>query len=199
MLVLSTSAQAADNVTSWADGHSHVCCAVAETGEAARALAEKHNPEVLLVDLLFGGSEGIATGIALARTAPGAEVVFMVEAVDTPEVRAAQDIGITRFVATGDLGQWLHVALEPLGRLARSRRIFEDAQRAVAQLPAWRVEPTSREMRLGVAERRYREAFLRASLARAGGRRAAAQLAGVPYTTFCVMLRKLGIAPGSED
>jgi len=54
-------------------------------------------------------------------------------------------------------------------------------------------------LRLAVAERRYRESYLRATLAKSGARRPAAQLAGVRYTTSCFMPRKLGITAVPEE
>jgi len=175
---------------------------VATDGDRAVAFAREHQPEVLAVDLQFGdtGSEGIALGIGLLKEAPGAEVVFLADSLNLPEVRAANDIGISRLVETRDLPRYLGVALEPLAELARARRRLEDAQRAVERVSFGTYPPSQTSpLPLPVAERRYRESHLRACLAKAGSRRAAAQLLGVPYTTFCVMLRKLGITPPDND
>ena len=46
---------------------------------------------------------------------------------------------------------------------------------------------------LHVAETAFRDVFLRSLLAQHGSRRRAAEEAGVPYRSFCEMLRKLGI------
>jgi molybdenum-dependent DNA-binding transcriptional regulator ModE len=46
---------------------------------------------------------------------------------------------------------------------------------------------------LHAAETRFRETYLRLLLAERGSRRRAADEAGVPYRSFCEMLRKLGI------
>jgi DNA-binding NtrC family response regulator len=187
-------------VVQWASAEGHL--ALHATGSAqALQVARTHRPEVLLVDVLLGEGEGIGLAIDLLKTSPGAEVIFVIDDLDAPEVRAARDVGISRFVETGDLADYLAVAAGPLARLARARRTLEEAQRAVEKLPSWSAaaEPANGALPLAVAERRYRESYLRASLAKGGGRRAAARLTGVPYTTFCVMLRKLGITPDSDE
>ena len=166
----------------------------------------ERRPEVLLVDLLVHGSEGIALGIELGKQAPSAEMVFLIEDRNDPELRVARDMGITRFVEIRNVATWLAMALEPLARLARAQRDLQEARREVAGLDIWAAEKaypdrdeTSRILPLAVAERRYREAYLRGVMAKADGRRNAARIAGVPYTTFCLMLRKLGISPSSRE
>jgi hypothetical protein len=196
-LLATGSAELAGKLNDWAAARGHLPL-VATNGDRAVAFAREHQPEVLAVDLQFGdtGSEGIALGIGLLKAAPGAEVVFLADSLNLPEVRAANDIGISRLVETRDLPRYLGVALEPLAELARARRRLEDAQRAVERVSFGAHPPAATSpLPLPVAERRYRESHLRACLAKAGSRRAAAQLLGVPYTTFCVMLRKLGISP----
>ena len=48
-------------------------------------------------------------------------------------------------------------------------------------------------MPLPEAERSFRESYLRGLLAQATNARIAAQKAGVPYTTLCSMLKKMGL------
>jgi DNA-binding NarL/FixJ family response regulator len=178
---------------------------VAETEEDAHRICREARPEVLLLDLLIHGSEGIALGIELGKQAPSAEVVFLVEDHNDPELRVAKDMGISRFVEVRDVEGWLAAALEPLARMARAERELQEARRRVAALDIWKIEApaerpeTTRILPLAVAEQRYREAYLRGVMARADGRRNAARIAGVPYTTFCLMLRKLGISPTGRD
>jgi DNA-binding response OmpR family regulator len=180
--------------------------AIAETEDDARQLCREAKPEVLLIDLLVHGSEGIALGIELGKQAPSAEMVFLIEDRNDPELRVARDMGITRFVEIRNVAQWLAMALEPLARLARAQRDLQEARREVAGLDIWKTDKpfadrdeTTRILPLAVAERRYREAYLRGVMAKADGRRNAARIAGVPYTTFCLMLRKLGISPSSRE
>jgi hypothetical protein len=199
LLMVSSASSAAAIAERWAHSNGGLTLTVAHNADKAQAHAARTSPEVVLVDLLFEEGGGIALGLALARAAPGAEVVFVAETMDAPEVHAARDIGISRFVPTAELSGWLSVAAEPLARLSRARRSFETAERAVSNLPGWEVQPTNPKVPLSLAEQRYRQSYLRATLVKAGGRRAAAELAGVPYTTFCVMLRKLGIAPEDDE
>jgi len=49
-------------------------------------------------------------------------------------------------------------------------------------------------MPLPLAENLFREAYIRRVLAETGNRRKAAEVAGIPYRTFCDILKKLGIA-----
>ena len=186
---------------------------IAETEAAARTLCREKKPEVLLIDLLVHGSEAIALGIELGKLAPNAQLVFLVEKGTDPELRVAKDMGITRFVEMKNVSAWLAVALQPLAMLARAQRDLQEARREVDELGLWAQrhsdtaahendEPSmAKPVPLAVGEGRYREAYLRAILARAGagGRRTAARLAGVPYTTFCLMLRKLGISPSGSE
>jgi len=172
---------------------------LARSAEHALRLAREHLPEVLAVDVLYRDGEGIALAVELLKAAPGAEVAFIADSLDLPEVRAAQDLGMSRFVEVDEVAAFLDGAVAPLARLARARRELEQAQREVGVLPRPPLETSIPVLPLPVAERRYRESFLRATLARTGGRRGGGPAVGVPYTTLCVMLRKLGIAPGAQD
>jgi len=166
---------------------------IAASSRTALELATGEQPEVAVIDLLFGGGRGLALAAELQRLAPEIEIAFVVDDCSVPEVQAAWDLGWERLIAAEALAAWLDRGLLPLCRLAALRRQASRAQEEAARLAAGNVVPTTSELPLSVAERRYRETFLRAKLAMAGGRREAARLAGVPYTTFCVMLRKLGI------
>jgi DNA-binding NtrC family response regulator len=198
ILVATPSRAIAIDVEKWAETQGHVFFAAARNCDAV-SLAREYHPEVFVVDLLFEGGKGVATGIELLAASPGGETVFVVESLDLPEMHAARDVGVTRFVQTADLPRYLSLAVVPLARLARARRAHDEAQRVVDALPSWSEQAAPSTMPLAVAERRFRESYLRASLAKGGDRRATAHLAGVPYTTLCVMLRKLGIAPEPDD
>ncbi len=179
---------------------------VVETEVDARRICREKQPEVLLIDLVVHGSEAIALGIELGKLAPNAQLVFLVEKGTDPELQVARDMGISRFVEMKDVTSWLGAALAPLGMLARAQRAMQEARRAVDEVSLWKPNTAPHEkdegklLPLAVGEGRYREAYLRAVLARAGdgGRRTAARLAGVPYTTFCLMLRKLRISPPND-
>jgi DNA-binding NtrC family response regulator len=166
---------------------------VARTQTRALLLATEAQPEVALIDLLFGQGAGIALACEVQRCAPHVAVVFFVEHPGAPEAHAARDLGITRVVAIADLPAWLAETLAPLADAARAERTLQAARLALGRQAPDDSGAPSTELPLPVAERRYREAYLRACMSRAGGRREAARLAGVPYSSLCVMLRKLGI------
>jgi hypothetical protein len=172
--------------------HPGVTTLVARTHTRARLLATEAQPEVVLIDLLFEHGSGIALACDVQRCAPHVAVVFFAEDLGAPEAQAARDLGISRVVGTAEMATWLAATLAPLADAARAQRTLYAARLALGrQEPILDAPPT--ELPLPVAERRYREAYLRACMSRAGGRREAARLAGVPYSSLCVMLRKLGI------
>lgn len=193
VLVVDTTPHRVAAIKAWSWQHRGVRPVVASTASAAYEVASREQPEVALVNLMFRGGRGIAVAVELRRVCPGIEPVFVVEDPSVPEVQAARDLGWERLVAADSLEEWLNRGLKPLAKLAKLQRQVTAAQRDAETLAAGNVVPAVPSLSLDAAERRYRETFLRSTMATAGGRRAAARLAGVPYTTFCVMLRKLGI------
>jgi DNA-binding NarL/FixJ family response regulator len=193
VLIVDTTAHRLAAIRAWSWQHRGIRPVVASSATTAYEAASREQPEVALVNLMFRGGRGIAVAVELRRVAPGIELVFVVEDPTVPEVQAAKDLGWERLVAAASLEDWLNRGLKPLAKLAKLKRQVAAAQREVETLSAGNVVPAVPSLSLDAAERRYRETFLRSTMATAGGRRAAARLAGVPYTTFCVMLRKLGI------
>jgi len=165
----------------------------ATTSTTAYETAAREQPEVAILDLMFRSGRGVAVAVELRRLAPEVEIVFVVDDATAPEVQAAWDLGWERLVSSPKLEEWLDRGLKPLAKVARLKRQLTLARREIETAAAGDVVPEVTNLPLGEAERRYRETFLRSKMATAGERRAAARLAGVPYTTFCVMLRRLGI------
>jgi hypothetical protein len=94
-------------------------------------------------------------------------------------------------VGLHELSQWLPSKLMCLARVARARRILLEE---VPEPPASSAQSGGiLSSRLHAAEARFRETYLRSLLAQCGSRRKAAEHAGVPYRSFCEMLRKAGI------
>ena len=166
---------------------------VASTATTAYEAASREQPEVALVNLMFRGGRGIAVAVELRRLAPGIEPVFVVEDPTVPEVQAAWDLGWERLVAAESLEDWLNRGLKPLAKLAKLKRQVAAARRDVETLSAGNVVPAVSSLSLGRGRAAVSRDVPSFKMATAGERRAAARLAGVPYTTFCVMLRKLGI------
>jgi DNA-binding NarL/FixJ family response regulator len=193
VLVVDAAAHRSAAIRAWAWQHRGIRPLFATTSTIAYDTASRDQPEVAILDLMFRNGRGIAVAVELRRIAPEIEIVFVVEDASVPEVQAAWDLGWERLVSSSGLEEWLDRGLKPLAKLARLKRQLTLARRDAETASTGNVVPEVSNLPLGVAERRYRETFLRSKMATAGERRAAARLAGVPYTTFCVMLRKLGI------
>lgn len=193
VLVVDAVPHRAAAIRAWAWQRRGVRPLFAATATLAYETAAREQPEVAIIDLMFRGGRGVAVAIELQRIAPDVEIAFVVEDAAAPEVQAALDLGWERLVAADRLEEWLDRGLKPLAKVARLERDLRAARREADTASAGNVVPSVPNLPLSVAERRYRETFLRSKMATAGERREAARLAGVPYTTFCVMLRKLGI------
>lgn len=127
------------------------------------------------------------------------EIVFVVDDdPGSPERFALEGCGFRYVVARSELPRWLPPVLPRLGALTRARRIAASASESrPPPPPPARLCPDPRpsRMTLHAAETRFRETYLRLLLAEHGSRRRAAEAAGVPYRSFCEMLRKLCISP----
>jgi len=122
------------------------------------------------------------------------EIVFVVDDACSAQRLALLSRGYRHVISDDRLLEWLPGELDSLSTLARARRIVLGAcpaKPSVADLALGKA--ASRSMNLHVAETNFREVFLRALLTEHGSRRRAAEAAGVPYRSFCEMLRKLGI------
>jgi hypothetical protein len=150
--------------------------------------------DVALVSLSDERFDGLAFGAELGATFPWIEIVYWFdECGAAPFAAAAKSLGVRRMIPLAQLLGWLERALPNLTRMARARREHLSAERQLPPLP----EPESNDDNLAAplprAERLFREAYLRQLLSRSASRTIAAQRAGVPYTTFCSMLKKAGI------
>jgi hypothetical protein len=122
------------------------------------------------------------------------ELVFVVDDAWSPQHFALKSRGFRYVISQDELSEWFPTALMRLSSLAQARRIV---LRAYAESPTAPELPSrgrwARGIKLHAAETRFRDVFLRSLLAEHGSRRKAAEEAGVPYRSFCEMLRKLGI------
>jgi hypothetical protein len=145
--------------------------------------------EVLLVDITHGAQTvGFAASV-LARL-PTAHAVFVTDGRLRPEAEALRGLGAKYLLTDAQVWNWLAQALGPLSRHARARRHVSDAERAIPPIPGWDPTPDP-AMSLPMAEQRFRESYLRCVLSRSHSQKAAALLAGVPYTTLRSMVEKL--------
>lgn len=149
--------------------------------------------DVALVSLSDERFDGLAFGAELGATFPWIEIVYWFDEGGAASfAAAAKSLGVRRVIPLARLLGWLEGALPSLTRMARARREHLSAERELPPLPS---PETGDDVAapLPQAERLFREAYLRQLLSRSGSRTIAAQRAGVPYTTFCSMLKKAGL------
>lgn len=122
------------------------------------------------------------------------ELVFTVDSGCPAQRLALLSHGYRHVINDGCLASWLPQQLASLCTLARARRIVLAACPADTRAKHMTLgKPATGSMNLHKAETRFRETFLRALLTEHGSRRKAAEAAGVPYRSFCEMLRKLRV------
>ena len=150
--------------------------------------------DVGLVNLADREFEGLAFGAQLSARFPWVETVFWFDAHNaTPSAAAARSVGIRRVIPLPRLVEWLDDALPGLARMARAHREHLDSKSALPPLPEEPMEDAGAITPLPEAERRFRETYLRRLLADSGSNTVAARRAGLPYTTFYSMVKKLNL------
>jgi len=150
--------------------------------------------DVALVSLSDARFDGLAFGAELGATFPWIEIVYWFdEGGATTFAAAAKSLGVRRVIPLARLLGWLDGALPNLTRMARARREHLSAERELPPLPSPESSEAGVAAPLPQAERLFREAYLRQLLWSSASRTIAARRAGVPYTTFCSMLKKAGL------
>jgi hypothetical protein len=121
------------------------------------------------------------------------EIVAVAESPNDAAVVALRELGVERVLPQDLAGAWLSDCLGPLASIALAKRLLRRCREAIREAP--RVDPLSSPqlLPLAISEARYREAYLRALMAKMGSRAEAAKGAGVPYRTLCYMLERYGI------
>jgi hypothetical protein len=167
---------------------------VVEDRSTAVLAARMHQPEVAIVELGFQECSGPAVAMQVTAAARHLATIFLAGPRDEGEVAAARTLGLGRVISGAELLASLDRILFPLAECVRLRRRMEEAEHRLQQVT---LDDQShcdrRRVTLPEAERRYRETYVRSLLAETGNRREAARRAGVPYTTLCEIIRKLGI------
>jgi hypothetical protein len=172
----------------WRDDVAVTLTASREIGRGG-AIAEIDLAIICLADERF---DGLAFGAELGTLFPWIEIVYWFdETRAAPFAAAARSVGIRRVIPSKRLAGWLEGALTGLTRMTRARREHLSAERTLPPLPSRGGGDDDFTTPLPEAERLFREAYLRQLLSRSANRTIAARRAGVPYTTFCSMLKKL--------
>jgi len=157
--------------------------------------SESLRPQIVDVAVLHAGRMNLNCA-ALAHDPDFGfpELVLAVDHGSTAQRLALLSRGYRHIIDVDRLSTWLPDQLTSLCTLAMARRIVLEAcsKEAPPSDLTLRTVATSR-MNLHAAETNFRETFLRALLTEHGSRRGAAEAAGVPYRSFCEMLRKLSI------
>jgi hypothetical protein len=130
-----------------------------------------------------------------ARSAPWVQFVFWLPD-GAPSLGAyiARALGIARLIPVSQLSRWLTAALVPLARLSRAQRAVLEAEATIPGVPPISFGSAAPALALPEAERQFRESYLRRLLSESPNAKKAAQRAGVPYTTLCSMMKKLGLS-----
>lgn len=198
VLVVASDRANAKATMAWLATASAGCFWIAEDRKAAVEAARAYQPEVAIVELGFCECDGPSVALQLRLFASHLEIVFFAAPNDDAEIAAARDLGLERVLPFDHLFGSLHQILAPLAESVRLRRRLDEVERVLRQLP---VDPQScvsrRRITLPEAERRYREIYIRSLLTETGNRRETARQAGIPYTTLCEIIRKLGITESS--
>jgi len=139
--------------------------------------------DVLVIKIVQGDLTPLAEALTDYDSLGRPELVVVVEHLMDPAAHALARLGVKRIVEEPDLSNWLRQSETLLRAIARGRA----AQRELTGSMNSVYEPATsgRVPRLFEAERRFREAYVRMILSMVGSRREAAELAGVPYRTFC--------------
>ena len=156
--------------------------------EEARGLVPREC-EVMLVALGHGVAT-LAFAVSLLPEQPWLHPVFVSDGGLCPEAEALRCLGSKYVLPASQLWSWLALAIGPLSAHARALRSLAEAERAIPPPPASPLVPEP-ALPLPQAEQRFRETYLRVVLARAQSQKAAALVAGVPYTTLRSMVEKL--------
>lgn len=145
---------------------------------------------------LTSDAGGLVFATELVQRSPWVQLVFWASEHGTG-ARVARSLGISRLLTVSQISQWLAAAVGPLARLARARRAALEAEATIPCVPEMLLETGSPTLALPEAERQFRESYLRQLLSESPSAKKAAERAGVPYTTLCSMMKKLGLSKGS--
>lgn len=97
------------------------------TGDQLRALYEQHRPDLVTLDIVMPGKDGVTAAIELLRDFPGARIVMCTSLTTRDKIVACQRAGVS------------HYLLKPFDA-ARAEQVFQFVmQRAAA--PAIRSTP----------------------------------------------------------
>jgi hypothetical protein len=153
--------------------------------------------DVLALDLSPDPFSATGFGARCLRDDPALALVFFCQDATSPEVAAFLALGVGPVIVGPRGRDWFVEAAPALARAARLRRSLREveAQIPTAPVEASNVRQVQRPLPLPVAERRFREAYLRTLVAAAPNRADAAALAGISYRSACRILHDYSVTP----
>jgi len=150
--------------------------------------------DVAVVALSEANLDALSFSLRMRKNLGRPEVVFVTDDPDGPIAAGLAELGIELILPLEAAKNWLREELPTLTIVARTRRAHDEGR---ARLGIRGIQPPDLRTTRGlfVAERAYRETYVRGLLALTESRREAAALARVSYRTLSHILAKLGIAP----
>jgi len=149
--------------------------------------------DLALFDISAGRSDALGIAGEVCASDPTLECLFVTNDLASPIAAAAHSLGIRRIVTADQPISWWSSTLLALAELTNARRALRDAERHLPPIPSSQPSESLRALPLPEAERQFRIAYLSRLVREHGSHKRAANRAGVPYTTLCSMLKKLGL------
>jgi DNA-binding NtrC family response regulator len=149
--------------------------------------------DVCLLDLSVERPHALGIAGEVCANDPTLECLFVTNDLASPGAAAARSLGIRKIVTADQSISWWSSTLQALAELTNARRALREAEQRVPPIPPSQSAGHSQPVPLPEAERQFRRAYLSRLIHEDKSHKRAASRAGVPYTTLCSMLKKLGL------
>jgi DNA-binding NarL/FixJ family response regulator len=135
-----------------AEVHGFCCVAAVADGDAALAACAQHAPDILLLDMLMPGQDGLTVTAALTRLQPAISVVILSSCTDADTARKALAAGAKGYVSKDFVLDELALALRAVaaGRAYLSPEVSLGVMQAQAE-PEVALTPKQMDVLRGIA------------------------------------------------
>jgi len=135
-----------------AEVHGFSCVAAVADGDAALAACTQHAPDILLLDMLMPGQDGLTVTAALTRLQPSISVVILSSCTDADTARKALAAGAKGYVSKDFVLDELALALRAVaaGRVYLSPEVSLGVMQAQAEHEV-ALTPKQRDVLRGIA------------------------------------------------
>jgi len=154
--------------------------------------------DVVVVTLSDENLETLSYSLLMRKKFGHPEVVFVTDDLEGPIASGLSELGVELIIPQHLAIEWLVQELPTLTIMARTRRVHRAAKARLGLARSTCCPDLRATSGLFVAERKYRETYIRALLASTNSRREAAAKARVSYRTLSHILTKLGISARSS-